>query len=92
MGIFSKVEEAYCILWLAYGLDEIGSVPIIFPREISLLQFVLCGFQAMPPIQCLPVVLSEVEVNGKSSNSAVADNVWKYNSIAPYSNTVFTIS
>jgi len=36
VGILSEVEEAMCIWWLAYGLDESGSVLIIWIENILL--------------------------------------------------------
>jgi hypothetical protein len=83
MGILSVVDEARCIKFLAYSLDERGSFAIIFPTEPSLVQTVLSGCHALPRIRYVTVVLSvakcatEGDVNDRSATSAIAENAWR---------------
>ena len=83
MGILYEVKESHCIPLLANGLDECGSFPIIFPRELSLVQTVFSSCHALSHTQYVPVVLSVgkyakgVEFNGRSPTSAFAENAWR---------------
>ena len=90
MENLSESDEIRRILWLAYGLDEIGSVPIIVQENFPFSSPSFLGCQAMPRIQCIPVVLPEgkclkvIEFNGKSASSAGEQKVrrYEYNSTA----------
>ena len=80
----SEIDEFQCIWCLAYGLPESGSVFIIVQENFllsnpSFLVFMLC-------LECInvPVVLSarscplEVEFNGISPSSNIAENACRY--------------
>jgi hypothetical protein len=97
VGILSEFDETQCILWLAYALDERGSVPItkqenfLFPaRTFSVARHALNLLRNGGPF-CVDSH-SEVEVNGTSLSSAVAENAWRYTSTAQQLTTIFTLS
>ena len=58
MGNLSEVDEAHFLCRLAYGLDEIGSVPIIM-QENFFVQSVFSCCHAIPRMHCVLAVHSE---------------------------------
>ena len=85
-GIYPAVELAQCISWLAYSMEERGSVPIIVqgnflmsnPSFMAVTPCLVLSTYRWPSLQ--ETIRSKVELNGTAPPGAVIENAWMYTS------------
>ena len=82
-GILSEFDKAQCKCYLAYGLDERGSVHITVQQAFPLSN--LSSLAVTPYRRSFQQgsIRVKVEVNGTSPSGAVIENAWMYTSTAP---------